>query len=453
MGGSFRDPSGFVFARGGVIYRQVNKCYRPHYDQLMRSGLAQDLMDRGWLVRHEELAVDPVGGAAYKVLRPELIRFISYPYEWSFSQLRDAALLTLRIQQQALKLGMSLKDASAYNVQFLRGRPILIDTLSFEPSVEGRPWVAYRQFCQHFLAPLALMCYCDVRLGQLLRSLLDGVPLDLASKLLPARTRLKPTLAMHVHLHARAQKRHGGQTPAVSGRTLSRSALVGILDSLATAIQHLRWRPAGTEWIGYYDDTNYSETAMAEKERLVDQMMLRLAPTTVWDLGANVGRFSRLASAKRVDTIAFDVDAAAVETNYLRSVADGDQHLLPLVMDLTNPSASVGWAGCERRSLQERGPADLVLALALIHHLAIGNNVPLPRIADWLDQIARNVVIEFVPKTDSQVRRMLASRGDIFDGYSQQAFEAAFERRFSVEAMTQIPGTDRVLYQLRRRRP
>jgi len=186
---SFRDPSGFVFWQDGAIYRQINTIYKEDYDRLMTSGLHKALVEEGLIVSHEEVALQSAAPqVAYKVIRPDQVPFISYPYEWSFSQLKGAALATLRIQRKALDFGMSLKDCSAYNMQFMKGKPVFIDTLSFEKYQEGSPWVAYRQFCQHFLAPLALMSHRDSRLGQLLRIHLDGVPLDLASKLLPRRT-------------------------------------------------------------------------------------------------------------------------------------------------------------------------------------------------------------------------------------------------------------------------
>jgi hypothetical protein len=288
----------------------------------MESGLAADLMERRWLIRHEEVATRPSHRPlAYKLLKPDQIPFISYPYEWSFSQLRDAALLTLRIQMRAMKFGMALKDASAYNIQFVGARPIHIDTLSFDAIVEGQPWVAYRQFCQHFLAPLALMAHRDARLNQTLRVFLDGIPLDLASRLLPLRTRFRPSLSMHLHLHAHAQRRSARQAtpPAARGRSMSRTALVAVLESLRKAIDRLQWHPAGTEWADYYGTTNYSSVAMAEKERLVSRFLQRLRPALVWDLGANVGRFSRLASQQGVYTVAMDSDPAAVEQNYLHA--------------------------------------------------------------------------------------------------------------------------------------
>jgi hypothetical protein len=452
---SFRDPSGFVFVRDGVVFRQVNLAYKDDFDLLVGSGLAAHLQDREMMVKTEEVSLGrpvAVDAALYKVLKPETIPFISYPYEWCFSQLRDAALLTLRLQVHALKYGMSLKDASAYNIQFFRGKPILIDTLSFERYVEGQPWVAYRQFCQHFLAPLALMAFCDVRLNQLAKVFIDGVPLDLAASLLPARTWLKPSLVAHVHLHARMQKKHSdaGRLPGRggAGRPVSRRELVGILESIARTIQKLSYEPAGTEWAEYYSDTNYSTQSLDEKQRLVAELMQRVSPASVWDLGANTGRFSRLSSTRGIPTVAFDIDAAAVERNYREAKAHGETHLLPLVLDLSNPSPDLGWASQERRSIVARGPVDLALALALIHHLAIGNNVPLSQVAEFLAAIAKNLIIEFVPKGDSQVQRLLATRKDVFPEYTETHFRTAFERFFFIEDVVAIPNTSRVLYRM-----
>ena len=207
--------------------------------------------------------------AAFKIIQPERVPFISYPYEWSFSQLKDAALATLSIQKRALKLDMSLKDASAYNIQFVRGKATLIDTLSFEIYKEGEPWVAYRQFCQHFLAPLALMAYRDVRLSQLLRVYIDGVPLDLASELLPAKTRFNFGLLTHIHIHAGAQKKYSDKVVAPRKGGMSKQAMTGLIESLESTIKKLTWKPAGTEWGDYYDNTNYSDSAFEHKKQLV----------------------------------------------------------------------------------------------------------------------------------------------------------------------------------------
>lgn len=452
-GASYRDPAGFVFSRDGVIYRQINPVGAADYDCLMSSGLYRSLADAGDLIPHAEvdrgLSLDHDG---VRVIRPDRVEFVSYPYEWCFGQLKDAALLMLRLQNAAIEHGMSLKDATPYNVVFHKGRPILIDTLSFTERQSAAPWIAYRQFCELFLAPLALMSCTDLRLGQLLRSTLDGVPLDLASRLLPVATRLRPGLLIHVHLHGAAQRRLAFAAPSRrGGRPKGRTALLALVDSLRRTVRSLESTPARTTWADYYECNNYSETAMSHKRELVSAAIEQVGPTSVWDLGANDGTFSRLASERGIPTVAFDVDPAAVENNYRRVVTSGEKHLLPVLFDLINPSPAAGWANAERESLPARGPADLALALALVHHLAIAHNVPLPHIADYFASIARTLIVEFVPKEDSQVRRMLASREDIFSGYTKEAFEAAFARRFLIETSIRVRESARTLYVMRRR--
>ncbi len=451
LGASFRDPSGFLFTAGGVLYRQINHAYQENYTQLMDSGLYDKLVNAGLLVPHQEVDIEPaVPGKAFKVIQPQRLNFISYPYEWSFSQLKDAALATLRIQRIALKYGMSLKDSSSYNIQFHQGRPVLIDTLSFEIYQEGKPWIAYRQFCQHFLAPLSLMAYTDVRLEQLMRVYIDGVPLDLASRLLPTRTRLVIPLLLHIHMHASSQKRYASKTVETS-RQVNRTALLGLVDSLQSGIRGLRWSPGGTEWGDYYDDHNYSQAGLEHKKQLVKEFLEHIQPKIVWDLGANTGFFSRVASDQGILTIAFDIDPAAVEKNYLECVERGEKNLLPLVLDLTNPSPDIGWNNRERKSLLERAPTDAVLALALIHHMAISNNVPLNRLASFFHQLGDWLVIEFVPKSDSQVQRLLVTREDIFPDYTVEGFECAFAERFDLIRAEAIQDSERRLYLMKRR--
>jgi hypothetical protein len=450
--GSFRDPSGFLFWHEGVLYRQVNGAYQEHYDHLLASGLYRELQAAGLLIAHEECDGKLArSGDAYKIIRPALVPFISYPYEWCFGQLKDAALLTLEVQKKALEHGMSLKDASAYNVQFVDGRPLLIDTLSFENYPEGRPWVAYRQFCQHFLAPLALMAHRDVRLNQLSRLHLDGVPLDLAASLLPARTRFKFSLLSHIHLHARSQKRYADKPVKSKQRPMSRFALLALMNSLENAVRKLHWQPRGSEWAEYYGHTNYSDQALEFKEKLVAGFLERLRPRHVWDIGANTGVFSRLASGRGIPTVALDIDAAAVEKNYRLCRRDDEKFLLPLVGDVTNPSPGIGWENGERMSLLQRGPVDAILALALVHHLAISNNLPLAKIADFFSRYCRHLILEFIPKSDSQVRRLLATRDDIFPGYHAAGLEKEFSPYFTIEHREPIAHSERILYVMRSR--
>jgi ribosomal protein L11 methylase PrmA len=416
------------------------------------------MVDHQWLVPHDEVQL-PEGSPAedYLDLRPELIEFISYPYEWAFSQLQDAALLTLDVQELALARGMVLKDASAYNVQFRRGRPVLIDTLSFETYVDGTPWQAYGQFCRHFLAPLALMSGRDVRLGQLSRIHLDGIPLDLASRLSPWRSYLRLGLLLHLHLHAwsvRRYARRSGNAPAPAKPRVDKRSLLAILGSLRSTVRRLKWRPERSEWIDYYvGGHNYEPATLGYKADQVVAYLRLVRPARVWDLGANLGLFSRLAAREGAQTVAFDVDPACVERHYLELRRDQEGRVLPLLLDLTNPSPSIGWSNRERPSLLDRGHPDMALALGLVHHLAISNNVPLEVVASFLSSLAPHLVVEFVPKTDSQVRRMLATREDVFPGYHRAGFEAAFGQHFTIERCHPLPESERVLYLMRRREP
>jgi hypothetical protein len=432
IGSSFRDPSGFLFTRDGVLLRQVQERYRPHFERLMASGLYAALVAEGLLIPHEERPVAEAAapGAAF-ILQPERLPFISMPYEWCFGQRKAAALTTLRIQELALAHGMTLKDATAFNIQFRGVRPVLIDTLSFEIYEDGKPWVAYRQFCQHFLAPLVLQSRLDVRLGALLRQFLDGIPLDLASRLLSRSSWLNPSLLMHIHLHAQSIARHAptdNTKPAAAPQAarVSQRGLEGVLGSLRGTIESLKWH-AGTEWGSYEETHNYDAAGRASKQGLVAEFVRAANAKTVVDLGANAGEYSRVARAAGADLVlAVDGDPMAVERGFHRLSASNETGIHPLLVDLTNPAPAQGWNHSEWPSLAGRGPFDAVLSLALVHHLAIGNNVPLLGVAQMLANIGRHVIIEWVPKSDPQVQRLLSAREDIFDNYTEDGLRAAF---------------------------
>jgi hypothetical protein len=455
---SFRDPSGFLFeGDDGQLYRQVNRCYQRDFDLLHESGLYHDLSTRRMLVDHERAdSIAPLTSDGFCVIRPRRLRFISYPYEWAFSALKDAAFLTLDIQLRAMARGMQLKDASAFNIQFEGCRPILIDTLSFERLDVDKPWKAYGQFCRHFLAPLALMSKTQIDAGYLSRNYIDGVPLDVASRMLPLRTRLSLSMQLHVHWHAKMIARHS-ETNIKNAADASSSSkkdyvhmptsrLKVYLENLRSTIQSLHWDAGGTEWADYYTDNSYTEAGFQQKQDLVRQYLKSIQPATVWDLGANTGVFSRIACEQGAYTCAFDVDPACVERAYLEGRKAARRDLLPLRMDLTNPSPALGWAHRERDSLSDRGPADLVMALALIHHLAISNNVPLSAVAEFFRQLGKSLIIEFVPKQDPQVQRLLQSREDIFNDYHQAGFEQAFSQSFEIRQARPVGSDGRVLY-------
>lgn len=444
---SFRDPDGFVFHREGAIYRQINAGYREYYDHLMNSGLYRELVNKKLLISHHEVETErKEDDKVYRVIKPERIPFVSYPYEWCFSQLKEAALVTLEIQKIALKHGMSLKDCSAYNIQFSKGRPIFIDTLSFEKYREGQPWVAYRQFCRHFLAPLALMRYRDVSLNRLLRINIDGIPLNLASSLLPYNTRFMPSLGLHIHLHAGSQKHFAGRNVNLKKFKINKLSLSGLIDSLESGVKKLKWNACGTEWGEYYKDTNYTSLGFNHKKEIVTRFLAEIGPKNVWDLGGNTGAFSRIAGNSGIHTLSFDKDPACVEKNYLMCRKQEEVNILPLFIDLANPSPGIGWQNKERSSLMERGPADMAFALALIHHLAISNNTPFAKVAEFMRNICNSLIIEFIPKSDSQVQRLLSAREDIFPGYTMENFEIDFIKHFTIKEAVKIKGSERFMY-------
>jgi hypothetical protein len=447
--GSFRDPSGFLFLKDGCLYRHVDYLYREHYDHLMGSHLYDELVRSNLLVPHEEVDA-AFSENAYRVLKPEAIPFISYPYEWCFSALKDAALLTIKVQAKSLEYGMSLKDASVYNIQFRNSQPVFVDSLSFEKYQPGSPWVAYRQFCQHFLAPLLLMSYCDVRLGQLLRVFIDGIPLDLTSRLLPKHTYLRFLALWHIHLHAKMQQ-FFSNTKLRKHRREKRfglTAMSGLLDEIRSGITALRWNIKQGSWFDYYSTSLiYSDEGFSLKQRLVSEFLDILQPKILWDLGANTGLFSRIAADKGIYTVSWDMDPGAVEMNYREcSQEKPNSRILPLIIDLTNPSSGIGWEHRERMSFMERGPAEAVLALALVHHLALANNLPLARLAHFFDKICRSLIIEFISAEDPQALSLVGRRTGPLRGYDQHSFEESFKKYFRIVISQKIPGSERTLY-------
>jgi len=449
---SFRDPNGFLFSFEGNIYRQINQSYQNNYDLLLQSGLYSSLVNDGLLISHQEVQLGRCHcPGAYKIIKPKKVKLISYPYEWSFSQLKAAALVTLTIQKRALACNMSLKDASAYNIQFEGNKPILIDTLSFEKYIDGRPWLAYRQFCQHFLAPLALMAYGDMRLNQLLRVHIDGIPLELADSLLPFVVCLKPALFLHIHLHAKIQRSFEARSlNSVKGR-MSRFSHMGLLDSLESAVKSMRYKKIKTRWARYYQEHTYTPAAFAHKKRIVEDFLERLQPKCIWDIGSNTGLFSRVAAKKGIFTVSLDADTWAVEKNYLETVEKNERDIFPLVWDLNNPSPAIGWANEERLPLSQRNFPDAVLALALVHHLVINNNIPFAKIASFFSRIAGFLIVEFIPSDDEQAKKMIVLREDIFSFYTRDTFESEFQRFFTIRAAVQINDSPRWLYLMERK--
>ena len=291
------------------------------------------------------------------------------------------------------------------------------------------------------------MSRVDIRLNHLLKTYIDGIPLDLAAKLLPRRSHFKMGLLLHVHLHAGTQHKFKDTAKAPQrSLPIPKHNLIGLIDNLASSVKSLHWKLPKTQWGNYYHDTNYTDKAFEHKKNIITKFLIASKPTCVWDIGANTGVFSRLASQNNIRIISFDIDPAAVEKNYLEAIAHNDTHITPLLLDVTNPSPGIGWANTERSALVNRADADTVMALALIHHLAIGNNLPLKLCARFFASLGKTLIIEFVPKSDSQVKRLLATRQDIFIDYTTRDFEAAFGEYFTLIERCLIYESERILY-------
>ncbi|MBI4008934.1 SAM-dependent methyltransferase [Candidatus Roizmanbacteria bacterium] len=448
---SYKDPSGFVFAYKNKIYRQINIQYKDDYDLLISSGLYDKLTSDGLLIKHKEVSLPSLPAHAYKIIEPEKIPFISYPYEWCFSQFKDAALLTLQIQKISMDYGMSLKDASSFNIQFEGGKPIFIDTLSFEKYQEGIPWIAYKQFCEQFLSPLALMAHTDTRLNKLLIANLGSIPLDLTVKLLPLLGKFKPALFLHLYLHSRSQKKYA--TEALVKRStgsITKTALLGIIDSLESAIRNIRLYTR-SDWSTYYgghEKCFYDQTSFSEKKSLVTKYLQIAKPKTLWDIGANTGQFSRISANLGIFTLSLDIDHDSVEQNYLALKKNKENNILPLWIDIANPTPSLGWANLERSSLLGRPKPDTILALALIHHLCLGGNLPFTYLSEFFAHLTQSLIIEFVPIDDPNAKTLIAGRDEIFTDYNQESFEKEFRERFAIIEKSKISGIGRTLYLL-----
>lgn len=453
-GGSFRDPRGYVFHEGDRVYRSVADQAAAELEFVWKAGLLARLVQAGRVVETEQ--VDPAelpAGVSPRglLLRHRRVPFVSYPYEWSFPLLKSAALLHLDVQIEALSADVALADASAYNVQFFGATPRFIDVLSFRPYRDGEVWAGYRQFCEQFLNPLLLRALLGIPHNAWFRGTLEGIETIHLDRMLPWWRSLWPKTLAHVTLqaalHRKAALDPGRAISTARTARLPRQAFAGLLASLRAWIAGLEPRDTGpTTWQRYAEATTYRDDEHAAKRRFVADFCERTTPETLWDFGCNSGEYAEVAlasGARRV--IGFDVDHGALEGAWSRAQAKS-LDLLPLHMDSANPSPDQGWAHRERKGLASRGQADAVLALAFEHHLAIGRNVPLPDVVDWIVAQAPQGVVEFVRKDDPTIRQMLALREDVFAGYTQQAFEDCLRAQASIVRSETVSASGRTLY-------
>src|SRR5579871_2941664 len=450
---SFKDPSGFVFKANGKYYRQVNKSYKEDYDLLMSSGLYKALVDKKLLIPHTELNENFTQSEDwYKTLLPEQLSFISYPYEWSFDELKDAAWVTLRVLKIAVKHGMILKDGTSFNIQFHEGRPVFIDTLSFEKYDESKPWIAYKQFCECFLFPLYLEHYHKVDIQKLLSVYLEGIPATTTAKLLPAKSRFKISAWLHVFLQASvtAKTKPTNQTATAS---FNKAKLLNLIERLQSAIKPLHVKSTiQSTWNNYYGETILSKNYLDAKEKVFRDFVSDINDGRTMDVGCNDGYFSKILAEKNSNVIAVDFDSQCVNKLYLDIKAGSVKGILPFCIDLTNPSPAVGFNHSERQSFAERAKADTVTALALIHHIVLSKNVPFSDVAKMFSDITKkHLVIEFVPISDEKSQQLIANKTNYHKPYDPDAFENHFLQYFEIERKQIISGTERILYRLKKR--
>ncbi|MEH0981573.1 class I SAM-dependent methyltransferase [Micromonospora sp. CPCC 205556] len=456
--GSFRDPANRVFHAGDQVLRGLGRQAAADWRALSAADFFTALLAEG-----KVCGTTPVDPATLPdtgwttVLRHERIPFVSHPYEWSFTMLQDAALLHLEILRRALPAGFTLKDGSAYNLQWRGAGPVFIDVGSFEPARDGEPWAGYRQFCQTLLYPLLLQAHLGLDFQPWLRARVDGIEPDQMRRLFGGTRRLLPGVLTHVHLHGAMQARNARSSTAdvraqLRAAGYSRDLALATVRGIEKLVRRLDRRADGSHWVDYQRTCGYTAQDRAEKERFVEAALaVAGTPRLVLDLGANDGRYARIAARHAAQVVAVEQDPAVVDTLY-RALRDaGERRILPLVMDLADPSPGGGWRGVERASFAARARADVVLALAVVHHLAIGCNVPLPAVLDQLVAYARpggRLVVEFVHPEDAMARRLLANKPDgLFPRYRREEFERLLAARCRIDRRTDLPSGTRTLYE------
>ncbi|PKA83614.1 hypothetical protein ATE92_1774 [Ulvibacter sp. MAR_2010_11] len=445
---SFRDPSGYMFHDGDTLRRVINPIYFPQYNKLKESGFFKALIANELLISHEETSVaeDKI------VITPEKIPFITNPYEWSFDQFKHAALHTLKIQKFALSKGFILKDASAYNVTFHKGKPIFIDTLSFDFYEEGTPWRAYKQFITHFFGPLVLAKYHGTEVFKMLQTHIDGIPVKLIASMLPGKSKLSSTLYTNIHLLAKMESKHSEDYKAETKvAKLSKKAQSNILENLFDFIKKLEIKEA-SEWGDYYTKTNYENAAFEAKKELIKSWVQPLEPKTLIDVGGNDGTFARTVLDKVSHVIVTDIDSNAVDFNYKQIQQNKETNMLPFVCDVLQPAPGIGFNNTERNSLierlQEYAP-DVTMALALIHHITLSGNIPFEKSAEFFAKFSKHLIIEFPTREDSWAESLLVRKREFinhFDFYNETQFEAGYKKHFQLVKKEAVAGTKRILY-------
>lgn len=458
--GSFRDPTSQVLHADGRVLRVVRGSAREGWDLLQASGLGSYLTERGYLVASAEgdLPQHLQSEGWEKLVEHERIPFVSYPYEWCFSMLRDAALLQLQILLDGLERGITMKDATPYNVQWYGSQPVFIDVGSFKPLEDGEPWLGYRQFCQQFLFPLMLRAYRNVPHQPWLRGTLEGLSATHLRELLGTRALVRRGVLLHVVMQARAEARaaHSARSARddLKRAGFRKELIEANARRLLRVVAGMGWQPRGSTWSGYVEDYEHVRLDRDAKSAFVERALGKSRRELVWDLGANDGHFSRIAARHAEAVVAMDSDEATVEHLYRALASEQQRTVLPLVVDLADPSPGLGWAGVERSDLLRRGRPDVVLCLAVLHHLAIGRNVPVGRVVEWLAETGAEIVLEFAELDDPMVRRLCLNKKteEIHGAYGLADLRKLLGDHFDIADEMALPSGRRTLFHARPRR-
>ncbi|MBI5020651.1 MAG: class I SAM-dependent methyltransferase [Ignavibacteriales bacterium] len=451
--GSFRDRHGRIIYSGGSVYRGISELTLQNWNALIATKFFQPATEQNKLVQtikveKNQLSDISIGEGWAAVLKHQVIPFISYPYEWSFGMMKDAALLQLELLEKAIKEDMTMKDATSFNIQWFGANPVFIDIASFENLNPGTPWVGYRQFCEMFLYPLMLQAYKNIHFHPWMRGSIDGIDPEEFNNLMSCRDMFRRGVFVDVYLQSKLQKKYATTTKKVKDDIKSvgfrKEMILSNIRRLTKIVNGLNWKQSKSEWSDYADDNSYSNQDAKFKDDFVRDAVRCKDRNLVWDLGCNTGRFSRIAAEHSKYVVAMDSDHLAIERLYQELKRENCRTILPLVMNLSDASPNLGWRGLERKSLAERGKPDLILALALIHHVVISANIPLAEFIDWLASLGGDLIIEFVTKEDPMVKFLLQNKEDQYNDYELENFEQQLALRFNI--VKRLPLNSRTRY-------
>ena len=452
--GSFRDPAGQVFYHSNKVYRIVKQTGKKRIDFLNSKDLINKSSKNNFLIESRLLNGQEIKDLGFKneeiIFEHKKIPYVSYPYEWSFSQLKAAALHHLDFNLFLLDQGATLIDASAYNIQFIGSKPIFIDLLSIKEYIEGEYWYGHKQFCENFLNPLILTSKKGVQFNNWFKGNLEGIPTSDLNNLLNFLDKFSYNIFVHVYLLNKFENKYKDQNKEVKinlKRKFPKNNFISMLKQLRSFIKNLKPKKIKTVWENYSVANTYEKSEENEKVKIVKKFINENKFNKIIDLGCNDGFYSKIAVNENTNfVVGFDYDPISIDRAF-NDLKKNQTNFLPLIFDATNPSSNIGWNESERKSFNKRVDFDALLALAFEHHLVIAKNIPLLDAINWLISLAPKGLIEFVPKNDETIQKMIKFKGDIFPDYNENNFKNCIEKKAKILSITQITSSGRKIYQ------